>query len=202
MNAKIGILLVNIKRRSLYLNQAKRAASGRLALKIELNRIELSAEGSRFALVVSRWNDTLTSKLADSAREALKDAFVTDDSIETFYVPGAFELPVACLKAAKSGDFDAVIALGVVIRGDTPHFEYVAGQAASGILQASMQSGIPVMFGVITADTMQQALDRTGEKADNKGYEAALSAVEMVNLFREMDRRNAGRDEKVFPHVA
>ncbi len=171
-------------------------------MKIELNRIELSAEGSRFALVVSRWNDTLTSKLADGAHEALKDAFVADDAIETFHVPGAFELPVACLKAAKSGDFDAVIALGVVIRGDTPHFDYVAGQAAAGVLQASMQSGIPVMFGVITADTMQQALDRTGEKADNKGYEAALSAVEMVNLFREMDRRNEPEDEKVFPHVA
>ncbi len=199
---KNGLQLVNFATHSLYLYQAKDADCGRQALKIELNRIELSAEGSRFALVVSRWNDTLTSKLADGAREALKDAFVTDDAIETFHVPGAFELPVACLKAAKSGDFDAVIALGIVIRGDTPHFDYVAGQAASGILQASMQSGIPVMFGVITADTMQQALDRTGEKADNKGYEAALSAVEMVNLFREMDRRNDPEDEKVFPHVA
>ena len=117
-------------------------------------------------------------------------------------MPAAFQLPVACLKAATSGDFDAVIALGVVIRGDTPHFDYVAGQAASGILQASMQSGVPVMFGVITADTMQQALDRTGEKADNKGYEAAVSAIEMVNLFREMDRRNGVDEEKVFPHVA
>jgi len=136
------------------------------------------------------------------AIHALTSREASDDSIETFHVPGAFELPVACLKAAKSGDFDAVIALGVVIRGDTPHFEYVAGQAASGILQASMQSGIPVMFGVITADTMQQALDRTGEKADNKGYEAALSAVEMVNLFREMDHRKSDHDKKVFPHVA
>jgi 6,7-dimethyl-8-ribityllumazine synthase len=169
-------------------------------LKTQLNRIALSAESSRFALVVSRWNDPLTSKLADGAREALKDAFVADASIEIFHVPGAFELPLACLKAANTGDFDAVIALGVVIRGDTPHFDYVAGQAAAGILQASMQSGIPVMFGVITADYLQQAVDRTGEKADNKGYEAAMSAVEMVVMFREMDRRN--NDAKVLPHVA
>ena len=199
---KNGVQLVNFVTRSLYLYQATDAACGRRALKIELNRSGISAVGFRFALVVSRWNDTLTSKLANGAREALTRAGVADGSIETFHVPGAFELPVACLKAAKSGDFDAVIALGIVIRGDTPHFDYVAGQAASGILQASMQSGIPVMFGVITADTMQQALDRTGEKADNKGYEAALSAVEMVNLFREMDRRNDPEDEKVFPHVA
>lgn len=171
-------------------------------MKTELNRSDISAAGFRFAIVVSRWNDRLTSKLESGARDALTDVGATEDVVETFWVPGAFELPVACLKAAKSGDFDAVIALGIVIRGDTPHFEYVAGQAASGILQASMQSGIPVMFGVITADTMQQALDRTGEKADNKGYEAAMSAVEMVNLFREMDRRNIEDDKKVFPHVA
>lgn len=159
----------------------------------------MTATGFRFAIVVSRWNDELTSKLASGAQDALKGAGAADESVETFQVPGAFELPVACLRVAKTGDFDAVIALGVVIRGDTPHFEYVAGQAAAGILQASMQTGVPVMFGVITADTMQQALDRTGEKADNKGYEAAISAVEMTNMFREMDRRN---DEKVFPHVA
>ena len=176
-------------------------ACGREALKTELNRSEISAAGYRFCIVVSRWNDTLTSKLADGAVDALTSVGTGEDSIETFYVPGAFELPLACLKAANTGDFDAVIALGVVIRGDTPHFDYVAGQAASGILQASMQSGIPVMFGVITADTMQQALDRTGEKADNKGYEAAMSAVEMVSMFREMDRRNR-QDEQVFPHVA
>ena len=171
-------------------------------MKTELNRGDISAAGFRFAIVVSRWNDTLTSKLAAGAVEALTEAGALEDSVETFHVPGAFELPLACLKAANTGDFDAVIALGVVIRGDTPHFDYVAGQAASGILQASMQSGIPVMFGVITADTMQQALDRTGVKGDNKGYEAAMSAVEMVAMFREMDRRNAGHDNKVIPHVA
>ena len=168
-------------------------------MKTELHRSGISAEGLSFAIVVSRWNNELTSKLAAGAFQALTEAGVGENAIETFHVPGAFELPVACLRAAKTGDFDAVIALGIVIRGDTPHFDYVAGQAAAGILQASMETGIPVMFGVITADTLQQALDRTGEKADNKGYEAAVSAVEMVNLFREMDRRAA---EKVFSNVA
>lgn len=172
-------------------------------MKTELQRLDLSAQGYRFAVVVSRWNDKLTSKLADGAIEALNENGVNEKDIETFHVPGAFELPVTCLRVAESGDFDAVIALGVVIRGDTPHFEYVAGQAAAGILNASMKSGIPVMFGVITADTEQQAIDRTGEKADNKGYEAAMSAIEMVSLFREMDSRKTFEvEEKVIPHVA
>jgi len=173
-----------------------------LDLKTELKRGEIRGDGFRFAIVVSRWNDELTSKLASGAREALDEAGVGLDAIATFQVPGAFELPVACMRVAETGDFDAVIALGVVIRGETPHFEYVAGQAAAGILQASMQTGIPVMFGVITADTMQQALDRTGEKSDNKGYEAAQSALEMVTLFREMDRGSSQDVDKVIPHVA
>ena len=170
-------------------------------MKTELNREDVSARGFRFAIVVSRWNPTFTTKLGRGAVEALTNAGA--DGIETFHVPGAFELPVACLKAAQSGDFDAVIALGVVIRGDTPHFEYVAGQAAAGIMQASMQSGVPVMFGVITADNVEQVVERTGEKDDNKGYEAALSAVEMVNLFCQMESpKEQGRGkEKVFPHV-
>ena len=163
----------------------------------------MSAAGFRFCIVVSRWNDTLTSKLADGAVEALSAAGAGSDAIEVFHVPGSFELPLACLKAAASGDYDAVIALGVVIRGDTPHFEYVAGQAASGIMQASMQTGVPILFGVITADNIVQATARSGEQSDNKGYEAALSAVEMVNLFREMSSSNkqGGSDARVLPHV-
>lgn len=157
-------------------------------MKTDLTRHQLSGQGFRFAIVVSRWNDKLTSRLAAGAREALVESGVSGDAIEQFEVPGAFELPVTCLKVATTREFDAVIALGIVIRGDTPHFDYVAGQAAAGILQASMQTGIPVMFGVITADTMEQAVARSGEKADNKGYEAARSALEMVTLFREMDR--------------
>ena len=156
-------------------------------LKIELNRGEVSAAGLRFAVVVSRWNDRLTSKLAAGAREALIECGAEVASIETFSVPGAFELPLACLKAAQSTKFDAVIALGVVIRGDTPHFDYVAGETARGIMQVSLETGVPVLFGVITADTTDQAEARSGERADNKGYEAARSAVEMAQLMREID---------------
>lgn len=138
---------------------------------------------------MSRWNDALTSRLAAGAVEALTGAGAADDAIEIFQVPGAFELPIASLKAAESGDFDAVIALGIVIRGDTPHFEYVAGEAASGIMRASLKTGVPVLFGLITADYTAQAVERTGEMNDNKGYEAALSAVEMAILLRDMSRR-------------
>ena len=169
-------------------------------MKIEAHRRDISAAGFRFAIVVSRWNETLTSKLEGGAREALLESGAEENAFETFYVPGAFELPLACLKAAQSRSFDAVIALGIVIRGETPHFEYVAGQAASGIMQASLTSGIPVLFGVITAENIEQAEARAGERSDNKGYEAAIAAIEMVNLFREMDGRD--KDIKFFPHVA
>lgn len=144
----------------------------------------------------------MTSKLAQGANEALASVGVAADAIEHFYVPGAFELPLACLKAAETGDYDAVLALGVVIRGDTPHFDYVAGQAAAGIMQASMQSGVPVMFGVITAETMEQALARSGQKADNKGYEAALSAVEMVRTIKDVAGRSRRFfEEQILPNV-
>lgn len=170
-------------------------------LKTELNRDDISAEGFRFALVVSRWHEAFTSKLAGGAAEALAGAGARDDAIETFRVPGAFDLPVACLKAAQSGDFDAVIALGVVIRGDTPHFDYVAGQAAEGIMQASMLTGVPVLFGVITADNIEQVEARCGERADNKGYEAALAAIEMVALFRDMTLRDEERREAKWERI-
>ena len=163
----------------------------------------MNSAGSRFAIVVSRWNDFLTSKLLEGALDALESTGADEASIEIFKVPGSFELPLAALKAAQSGEFDAVIALGVVIRGETPHFDYVAGQAASGIAQAAMQTGIPVLFGVVTADTVEQAMNRSGVKAGNKGYEAAMSAVEVVNLYREMaanESKSKGQD-KVFPHV-
>ena len=164
-------------------------------MKTELNRGSISASGRSFAIVVSRWNYEFTSKLADGAVEALKEADADEGSIDVFHVPGAFELPLACLKAAKSGEYDAVIALGVVIRGDTPHFDYVAGQAASGLMRAAMQTGVPVMFGVITADNVDQVIALCGEKADNKGYEAALSALEMADSLREIRSRAEGRWE-------
>ncbi|MEQ1603339.1 MAG: 6,7-dimethyl-8-ribityllumazine synthase [Pyrinomonadaceae bacterium] len=164
-------------------------------MKTELKRSDISAGGLRFAIVVARWNDEFTSKLADGAMEALLGAGAERADIDIFHVPGAFELPVASLKAAKSGEYHAVIALGVVIRGDTPHFDYVAGQAAAGLMQASMQSGVPVMFGVITADKVGQVIERTGEGADNKGFEAAISAIETASTLSSITRAAKARFE-------
>jgi 6,7-dimethyl-8-ribityllumazine synthase len=165
------------------------------SLKTELIRSEISAAGRSFAIVVSRWNDKYTSQLTAGAVEALKEAGADEDAIDIFHVPGAFELPLASLRAADGGEYSAVIALGVVIRGDTPHFDFVAGQAASGLMQASIQTGVPVMFGVITAETEDQVITRCGEKADNKGYEAALSAIEMAEALSEIAIRCGQRWE-------
>ena len=145
----------------------------------------LNAEGLRFALVSSRWNDFLTSRLVEGALDALARLGAGEDAVEHFRVPGSFELPLAARKAAESGRFDAVICLGTIIRGETSHYDLVAGEAAKGIAQASMQTGVPVLFGVVTADTLEQAVDRAGVKAGNKGFEAAMSAVELVNLYKE-----------------
>ena len=173
-------------------------------LQPKTTRGQVNAKGFRFAIVVSRWNDFLTSKLLEGALDALESTGADEGSIEVFNVPGSFELPLTSLKAAQSGKFDAVIAIGVVIRGETPHFDYVAGQAASGIAQAGMQSGIPVIFGVVTTETVEQAINRSGVKSGNKGYEAAMSAVELVNLHQQMaadsENKEKGQD-KVFPHV-
>lgn len=144
-----------------------------------------SAHGFRFAIVASRWNDSLVKRLIDGAIAALHEAAAVDDAIEIFRVPGSFEIPLCALKAAETRKFDAVICLGVVIRGETPHFDYVAGEAARGISEVSMKTGVPVMFGVITADNIEQAQARAGDKHENKGYEAAMAAVEVVNLYRE-----------------
>lgn len=150
----------------------------------------LKAEGFRFALVVSRWNDFITSKLTEGAIDALERLGAAENSIEIFKVPGSFEIPLTALKAAQSGRFDAVICLGTVIRGQTSHFEHVAGEAAKGIASVSMQTGVPVLFGVVTAENLEQAIDRAGAKAGNKGFEAAMSAVELVNLYKEMQSGN------------
>ena len=169
----------------------------------KVHRGRLTAEGFRFAIVASRWNDFLTTKLIDGALDALESLGAEETAVEIFKVPGSFELPLTSLKVAQSGRFDAVIAIGVVIRGETPHFDYVAGEAAKGVGQASMQTGVPVLFGVVTANTLEQAINRSGVKAGNKGYEAAMSAVEIVNLHREIsaDEEQAKGKEKVFPHV-
>ncbi len=168
----------------------------------KIHRGQLTAKGFRFAIVASRWNDFLTSKLIDGAIDALESLGAAESDVEIFKVPGSFELPLTSLKVAQSGNFDAVIAIGVVIRGETPHFDYVAGEAAKGVGQASMQTGVPVLFGVVTTNTLEQAINRSGVKAGNKGYEAAMSAVEIVNLHTKIGgEEQAKGKEKVFPHV-
>ncbi len=163
----------------------------------------LTAAGFRFAIVVARWNDFLTAKLTEGAIDALERLGADEKSVEVFKVPGSFELPLTARKVAESGNFDAIICIGTVIRGETPHFDYVAGEAAKGVAQVSMQTGIPVLFGVVTTDTLEQAINRTGVKAGNKGFEAAMSAVELVNLYKTMDggKETAKGKEKAFPHV-
>ena len=161
----------------------------------------LTAAGFRFAIVASRWNDFLTSKLIEGAVDGLSRLGADEKFVEIFKVPGSFELPLTALKVAQSGRFDAVICIGTVIRGETPHFEYVAGEAAKGVAHAAMQTGVPVLFGVVTTDTLEQAINRTGVKAGNKGFEVAMSAVELVNLYKTMDGGESLAKEKVFPHV-
>jgi 6,7-dimethyl-8-ribityllumazine synthase len=145
----------------------------------------VSAKGFRFAIVASRWNDSLVSRLIEGARDALAELSADQNAIEVFRVPGSFEIPLCALKAAESGKFDAVICLGVIIRGETPHFEYIASETARGIGEASLKTGVPLLFGVITAENEDQANARAGVKLGNKGFEAATAAVELVNLYRE-----------------
>jgi 6,7-dimethyl-8-ribityllumazine synthase len=149
------------------------------------NQETLSAKGFRFAIVASKWNDSLVSRLIDGALDALNESSADDDAVKVYRVPGSFEISLCALKAAESGRFDAVICLGVIIRGDTPHFEYIASETTRGIGEASLKTGVPLMFGVITADNVEQAVARAGAKHDNKGYEAAMAAVEVANLYRD-----------------
>jgi 6,7-dimethyl-8-ribityllumazine synthase len=145
---------------------------------------ELSAKGFRFAVVASRWNDEIVSRLINGARMTLAELHADPDEIELFRVPGAFEIPLCAQKAAESGRFDAIICLGVIIRGDTPHFDFIAAAAARGISEAGLRTGVPLLFGVITADNIEQANDRSANDKNNKGYEAAIAAVEVVNLYK------------------
>lgn len=135
--------------------------------------------------MASRWNDSIVSRLIAGARDALSELSVDENAVEVFRVPGSFEIPVCALKAAESEKFDAVICLGVIIRGETPHFEYIAAEVARGIGEAGLKTGIPLLFGVITAENVDQAIDRAGVKLGNKGFEAAMAAVELVNLYKE-----------------
>lgn len=145
---------------------------------------KLNAEGKRFAIVASRYNDFITEKLVAGALDALNRCGAKDKDIEVFKVPGAFEIPLVAKRVALTQRFDAVVCLGAVIRGATPHFDFVAAEASKGIAHVMMETGLPVIFGVITVDTIEQAIERAGTKLDNKGFSAGMAAVEMVSLFQ------------------
>ena len=148
---------------------------------------ELLARDLRFAFIAARFNDFVVEPLIRGALDALKRHGATDKQIEIVRVPGAFDIPIVARKLALSRRFDAVIALGAVVRGQTPHFDYVAGECASGIARIALESGVPIAFGVLTTDTMEQAVDRAGGKAGNKGADCALVAIEMANLLRRLE---------------
>ena len=149
---------------------------------------KLLAEGKTFALVVSRFNDFVTGKLLDGALDALTRSGANDKNIDIVKVPGAFEIPLAAKKLAEKGRYHAVICLGAVIRGATPHFDYVSAEVSKGIAQVSLDSSIPIIFGVITTDSLEQAIERAGTKSGNKGWSAAMAAVEMANLIEAVER--------------
>jgi 6,7-dimethyl-8-ribityllumazine synthase len=144
----------------------------------------LVGTGLKMGIVVARFNEFITSKLLGGAEDGLKRHGVDEADVTVMWVPGAFEIPLAAKKLADQGGFDAIITLGTVIRGATPHFEYVSSEVAKGVANAGMQSGIPIIFGVLTTDTIEQAIERAGTKAGNKGYEAAVGAIEMGNLYK------------------
>jgi 6,7-dimethyl-8-ribityllumazine synthase len=146
----------------------------------------LSAEGLRVAVVAGRWNDFVVSRLISGALDALERLGASSDSITIIRVPGSFELPLAVKKAAASESYDVVVCLGAIIRGETSHNEYIASEVFKGIAQVSLETGVPVALGVVTADTLEQAIDRAGAKSGNKGFEAAMTAVELANLYREI----------------
>ncbi|MBI5863010.1 MAG: 6,7-dimethyl-8-ribityllumazine synthase [Planctomycetes bacterium] len=148
----------------------------------------MDASGRRFGVVTARFNDFITSRLVEGAVDALVRHGAKADQLVQVLVPGAWEIPLAAKKLAETGKYDAVICLGCVIRGQTPHFEYVAGEAAKGTAQVSLSTGVPISFGIVTADTLEQAIDRAGGKAGNKGADAALAAIEMVNALAGLPR--------------
>jgi len=147
---------------------------------------ELQAKGLKFAIIVSRFNDFITSKLLDGAKDALLRHGAKEEDIDIARVPGSFEIPLVARKLASKGTYNAVICLGTVIRGATPHFEYVAAEVAKGVAAASMETGVPIAFGVITSDTIEQAVERAGTKSGNKGFDAAITAIEMAQLMKKI----------------
>ncbi len=147
---------------------------------------KLDATGLKFGVVISRYNSFITQRLLEGVLDGLVRHGAADGDITILYVPGSFEMPLACLKMAQSGQYDAVIAVGAVIRGATSHFDFVAAECAKGIARAGMQTEVPVIFGVLTADTIEQAIERAGTKLPNRGFEAALTAIEQVNALKSM----------------
>ncbi len=147
---------------------------------------DFNAAGKRFALAVARWNEFIVDRLVEGALDALYRHGAKREDVTIVYCPGSFELPMLTDRLAQSGDFDAVIVLGAVIRGATPHFDYVAGTAASGVAAAATESGTPCLLGILTTDTIEQAIERAGTKAGNKGFEAAMAAIEMASLFEKL----------------
>jgi 6,7-dimethyl-8-ribityllumazine synthase len=147
---------------------------------------DLIGTGLKIGIVASRFNELLSTRLVDGALDALGRHDVSEDDVHVAWVPGSFEMPLVAKRMADSGTYDAVLALGVIIRGGTPHFDYVAAEASKGIAKSSLDSGVPVIFGVITADTIEQAVERAGTKSGNKGWDAALAAIEMANLLKKV----------------
>ena len=156
------------------------------AIKPQIYEGVLSAKGFKFALVVSRFNELITSRLLDGALDALKRHGAKDDDLEIYRVPGAYEIPYVAQKLAQEGRVAAIICLGAVIRGETPHFDYICAEVTKGIANVALASGVPVILGVLTTDTVEQAQDRAGGKSGNRGWDSAMSAMEMVNLYRHM----------------
>jgi 6,7-dimethyl-8-ribityllumazine synthase len=146
----------------------------------------LTAKGFRFGIVASRFNEFITGRLLDGALDALRRHGADEDKITVARVPGSFEIPLVAKRMAASRQYDAIICLGTVIRGATPHFEYIASEVAKGVAAAGLETGVPIAFGVLTTDSIEQAVERAGTKAGNKGFDAACSAMEMVNLLREL----------------
>jgi len=157
----------------------------------------LAGSGLRFGVVVSRFNELVTSRLLDGALDALRRMGVTEQGTTVVWVPGAVEIPLPAAKLAASGEFDAIITLGAVVRGETSHYDHVCSMVAGGVARAGEASGVPVVFGVVTTDSLEQALDRAGGKAGNKGAEAAATAVEMANLMKQLAARPARAGRQV-----
>jgi len=145
------------------------------------------AKGKKFAIVVSRWNQFIASKLLEGALDAFRRNGATDSDITIAYCPGAFEVPFVCQKFAQTGNYDAVVAIGAVIRGSTPHFDYIAAEVTKGIANINLSTGVPCILGVLTTDTIEQAIERAGSKSGNKGFDAAMSAIEMASLVKAME---------------